>query len=149
NAFNEAPWPSMSDQRKVAVGNSAQMLDNARMISNLLFSGLFDRYPNLKLVSVESGIGWLPFLLEASEYQYDEVVPTHRANLSRRPTQYFRDHIYACFWFEDLGPRKLLEKIGVNNVLFETDFPHPTCLYPRSQERLVDVLNGLDFSVRK
>ena len=148
-AFTDSAWPSLSAERSHAIGATNIYLDNVRMFTNLLFSGLFDRWPKLKFVSVESGIGWIPFVLEASEYQMDEMVPTDRVNLSRRPTEYFRDHIYACFWFESLAPRTMLETIGVNNVMFETDFPHPTCLYPRSRERMVEVLSDLDPHVRR
>jgi predicted TIM-barrel fold metal-dependent hydrolase len=147
--FIDSPWPSMGRERKMAIGATCIYLDNARMISNLLFSGLFDRYPNLKLVSVESGIGWIPFVIEAAEYQLDEMCPNEGKALQRRPTEYFRDHIYACFWFEDYGPRVMMDKIGVNNILFETDFPHPTCLYPKSQEHLASILADLSEETRR
>ncbi len=147
--FLGSPWPSASPERRMAIGATMLYLDNARMLVNLLLSGILERFPKLKFVSVESGIGWIPFVLEAAEYQFDEMVPTERKNLNRRPTEYFRDHIYACFWFEDFGPRMMLEKVGVNNVLFETDFPHPTCLYPKAQEHIANVLQDLDPHVRR
>ena len=49
-------------------------MSNVRIIVNLCMSDLFDRYPNLKVVSAESGIGWIPFILEAMEFQLDEMV---------------------------------------------------------------------------
>ena len=49
-------------------------MSNVRIIINLCMSDLFDRYPKLKIVSAESGIGWVPFILEALEYQFDEMV---------------------------------------------------------------------------
>jgi predicted TIM-barrel fold metal-dependent hydrolase len=48
--------------------------------------------------------------------------------------------VYACFWFEDAGPGRLLEDIGFDNVMFETDFPHPTCLHPSAVEHALKVL---------
>jgi hypothetical protein len=62
----------------------------------------------------------------------------------RRPTEYFRDHIYVMFWFEKSGPTKLIPDIGVRNVLVETDIPHPTCLYPNPTEHFNRVLADLD-----
>ena len=76
------------------------------------------------------------------------MVPTEVKHHELRPTEKFRRNIWACFWFEDFGPRKVIEQIGVKNVLFETDFPHPTCLYPRSQEHIANVLGDLDPEVR-
>jgi hypothetical protein len=48
--------------------------------------------------------------------------------------------VYACFWFESIAPQYTLEAIGFDNVLFETDFPHPTCLYPSPVEHGLKVL---------
>lgn len=149
DTFQRSVWRTLSPQRKLAIGSVALFLDNFRVIVNLIFSGLLERYPTLKFVSVESGIGWIPFVLEACEYQFDETVPTEREGLTLRPTEYFRRQIYASFWFEDFGPRAAIEKIGEDNVMFETDFPHPTCLYPRAQEHITEVLADLDDRVRR
>jgi predicted TIM-barrel fold metal-dependent hydrolase len=56
-----------------------------------------------------------------------------------KPSDYFRRQVYGCFWFERVGPRDLVAQIGEDNLLFETDFPHPTCLYPNVQAHLADV----------
>lgn len=142
-------WRSFGPQRKLASIATLMYMSNAYMINSFMLSGLFDRYRNLKLVSVESGCGWIPFIMEASEYQWDEMAPDEIKELQRRPTEYFRDHIYATFWFEDLGVKHFIESIGPNNLLFETDFPHPTCLYPESQAHLAQVLQRLDPAVRR
>lgn len=148
-AFQNTPWPNLPFQRILALGSIGLFLDNFRVIVNLIFSGLLERFPRLKFVSVESGIGWIPFVLEAMEYQFDETVPDERDGLSLRPTEYFRRQIYASFWFEDFGPRAAIERIGEDNVMFETDFPHPTCLYPKAQEHIAEVLTDLPARVRR
>jgi predicted TIM-barrel fold metal-dependent hydrolase len=147
--FTSAPWPSLGPECRMAVGGALLYLDNARMITNLLYSDVLERYPELRFVSVESGIGWIPFLLEACEYQWDQMVPTEVKDHELRPTEKFRRNIFACFWFEREGPARMIERIGAGNVLFETDFPHPTCLYPHAREHLRDVLGGLSASVRQ
>ncbi|MFN3797391.1 MAG: amidohydrolase family protein, partial [Sphingobium yanoikuyae] len=68
---------------------------------------------------------------------------------NKRPWEYFRDHFWVTFWFEKVAPKLLLETIGVDKVMFETDFPHPTSLYPGVQAHLTDVLGGYDFAVKK
>jgi len=147
--FTNSPWKSMGPERKVAIGAALLYMDNARVIVNLLYSDIIDRHPRLRFVSVESGLGWIPFILEACEYQWDEMVPTEVRHHTMRPTEKFRSSIYACFWFEDDGPRRLIEKIGADRVLFETDFPHPTCLYPGSREHLLRVLGDLPDATRR
>ena len=147
--FSSAPWKSLGPECRMAVGGALLYLDNARMITNLLYSDVLERYPELQFVSVESGLGWIPFLLEACEYQWDQMVPTEVKHHESRPTEKFRRNISACFWFEREGPARLIERIGAGNVLFETDFPHPTCLYPHAREHLRAVLGGLDAPVRR
>jgi predicted TIM-barrel fold metal-dependent hydrolase len=113
---------------------------------------MFDRYPNLKIVSAESGVSWLPFILESLEYQIDEMVtsPEERSLQKRRPTDYFHDHIFASFWFERVGlVPQIIEAVGVRNIMVETDVPHPTCLYPGARDRFAQVLGHLDRNVIK
>jgi predicted TIM-barrel fold metal-dependent hydrolase len=114
-------------------------------------SNLFDRFPNLKIVSAESGIGWVPFILESMEFQFDEMVtePEEVGHTKRRPADYFRDHIYVMFWFEKVGAQKLIADVGVKNVLVETDIPHPTCLYPNPKAHFLRVLDGLDDNSKR
>jgi len=147
--LDDFAWGSFGPQRKLASIATLMYMSNAYMVNCFMLSGLFDRYPNLKIVSVESGCGWIPFVMEASEYQWDEMAPDEAKELKRRPTEYFKDHIYATFWFEDFGVKHFIESIGPNNLLFETDFPHPTCLYPESQAHLAQVLARLDPAVRR
>lgn len=143
-------WNEFGHQRRLAVHASQSYMSNVRIIANLLMSNLFDRFPKLKIVSAESGIGWIPFLLEALEYQYDEMIstPDEINHAKRRPKEYFKDHIYVMFWFETIAPEKLIMDIGVGNVLVETDIPHPTCLYPNPTAHFAEVLRNLDDESR-
>ncbi|MCB1005409.1 MAG: amidohydrolase [Acidimicrobiales bacterium] len=138
-------WPSLPDNMKPAVGGSMLFLNNARVIINSAYAGIFDRHPKLKMVSVESGIGWIPFILETMDYEVMENAPEQAAELSRMPSEYFADHWYATFWFEraqgDL--QGLIDKVGEDNVMFETDFPHPTCLYPDPLGTVGEVIGSL------
>ena len=70
-------------------------------------------------------------------------------NFEMMPSEYFRRQVYACYWFEETAPQRLLDKIGVDNVLFETDFPHPTCLYGNVRERIEASLAGHSEEVRR
>jgi predicted TIM-barrel fold metal-dependent hydrolase len=144
-------WQYFGKQRRLAIHATQMYMSNARIIVNLCMSDLFDRYPNLKIVSAESGIGWIPFILESMEYQLDEMVTDvdEQSLQKRRPTDYFREHLYVMFWYEQIGATKLIEDIGVNNVLVETDVPHPTCLYPGAKEHFAKVLSGVSPDVRR
>ena len=108
----------------------AYFMRNGVQLADLLLSGVLARYPSIKFVSVESGIGWIPFVLEALDYQFvGNRVAEERPDLDRLPSEYFARNVYGCYWFEQVAPRRLLDKVGIDNILFETDFPHPTSIY--------------------
>jgi predicted TIM-barrel fold metal-dependent hydrolase len=139
------PWAGTSLQGLIAGFSSVGIMGNMRCLTYLIFSGLLDRYPRLKFVSVESGIGWLPFLLELLEYQFDENAIK---SLKLRPREYFKRQIYASYWFES-DARGPIEKLGEDNIMFETDFPHPTCLYPGIREHVEQTLGRLPERVQR
>ena len=132
NFYGKYFWPSQHQNLKPAIGGTMLFLNNARVVINSIYAGIFDRHPNLKMVSVESGMGWIPFILETIDYEILENAPEQAAQLQRRPSEYFQHHWYATFWFEEGGGdlQGLIDRVGEDNVMFETDFPHPTCMYP-------------------
>jgi predicted TIM-barrel fold metal-dependent hydrolase len=147
--FGDSPWPSIGVDQKFAIGASMMYLTNARVIANVIISGLLERHPRLKVVSVESGIGWIPFVLEALTHQLSETSPGALDFLSLSPLEYFRRQMYACYWFEKNDVSHALELLGPENILFETDFPHPTCLYPDSMALAAPGLAQLSESGRR
>ena len=138
-------WGAYPAARSFAALSTMAQMGNLVCITNLIFSGVLDRFPSLKFVSVESGIGWLPFLLESLEYQYDE---NGVDDLKLRPMEYFRRQIYGSYWFEK-NPGPALEALGEDNLMFETDFPHATCLYPGVQDAMRESLDGLAEHVQR
>lgn len=153
--FGNYSWASQARGTQLAIGGTMLFIGNARIVVNTILSGVFDRHPNLQIVSVESGIGWIPFILETLDYEMYENAPAELAKLERLPSEYFKTNLYATFWFEQAGgPRRLhdlIDAVGADRVLFETDFPHPTCLYPDPlksvEEKMLalpeDVTNGI------
>jgi predicted TIM-barrel fold metal-dependent hydrolase len=124
-------------------------LSNGRVIANMIFGGILERHPRLRVASVESGIGWIPFFLQALDYQLDDTAPRLKQQLSLKPSEYFRRQMAACFWFEKDLLIPNIEWLGVDNCLFETDFPHPTCLYPNPVERTLAALRDVDDTFRR
>lgn len=151
NFYGKYFWPSQHQNLKPAIGGSMLFLNNARVVINSIYAGIFDRHPKLKMVSVESGMGWIPFILETIDYEILENAPQQAAQLARKPSEYFREHWYATFWFEQAGGdlQGLIDRIGEDNVMFETDFPHPTCLYPHPLETVEERMAALRPSTRR
>jgi predicted TIM-barrel fold metal-dependent hydrolase len=133
-------WPSQDRYRAYVLQCVQLELSNSNFVTNLVTSDILIRYPKLKWVSVESGIGWIPYVLERTDYQLQEAVPDDPALQRPSAQSMFKQSVFATFWFEDSAPRHVLEDVGVDNVMFETDFPHPTCLYPNPVEYALERL---------
>src|SRR5262249_11882228 len=124
-------------------------IGNARVVVNIICSGILERHPDLKVVSVESGAGWVPFILEALDYEMAENAPNLRARLPLTPKEYFQRQIYATMWFERTDLVPLVNAVGEDNILFETDFPHPTCLYPAPLKTAEDNMRELSATAQR
>jgi predicted TIM-barrel fold metal-dependent hydrolase len=111
-----------------AARSSMSFVSNVRTLGQLLTSGLCDRFPRLNFVSVESGFGYIPFLLDGLDWQWVGSGARDQHPERMMPSEYFFRQVYAMFWFEKAS-LPLLPKYA-DNVMFETDFPHPTCLHP-------------------
>ncbi|MCH7599973.1 MAG: amidohydrolase [Myxococcales bacterium] len=110
--------------------SSTIFMQNMNCIADVIFGGVCHRYPKLNMVSVESGVGWLPSFLEMADWQFTNgQVRKEHPEYDLLPSEYFKRQIYACFWFEDKVLGSAIETMA-DNLCWETDYPHPTCQYP-------------------
>lgn len=114
------------DPRVAAKGTALGLMSNADSIANIVTSGVCDRFPDVKFVSVESGFGFITYLLESLDWHWKG----YGAHVSSPmlPSEYFRRQCYGSFWFET-QTLPLLETYP-DNFMFETDYPHPTSMSP-------------------
>jgi predicted TIM-barrel fold metal-dependent hydrolase len=144
--FGAGLWPGHPDEVKLAYGSLMLFVGNLRVMANIILSRFLENFPELKIVSVESGAGWVPFFLEALEYQMNEAAMDYKLS----PKEIFQRQIYACTWFERRNMVDTLRQVGVDNIMFETDYPHPTCLYPRPVNYMGEALAAMtDIERRK
>jgi predicted TIM-barrel fold metal-dependent hydrolase len=145
---DSAIWDNLGFDQRLPIHAMLHHMGCCATLANFMVSGLLDKYPRLKIGLIESGSGWVPFVLEAMEHQLDEFRTFENRGLKRRPKEYFRQ-FWVSYWFEDHAPKHMLEAIGVDRVMFETDYPHPTSLYPGVQDKLADTLGHYDYEIRK
>jgi predicted TIM-barrel fold metal-dependent hydrolase len=109
----------------------AQAMD---ALYDLIFSGVFERFPRLKLVMVENEIGWIPFLLEQWDYYVKRNV-TGRTDLliKRLPSEYFHQNVFATFFNDAVGGH-LLSWWGADNCMWSNDYPHGNSTWGHSRE---------------
>ncbi|MEM9202013.1 MAG: amidohydrolase family protein [Actinomycetota bacterium] len=119
--------PTIVTAAMISANSAASMID-------FLFSGVLHRFPTLKLMYAESQIGWIPYYLERADDNYTtHLWAQGEERLPEPPSFYYHRQIYSCF-FKDTAGMKLLDEVGVDNVLFETDYPHSDGTYPHSKQ---------------
>ena len=128
------------DDIKEARVSTALYLENAKQATDLLLSGVLARFPELRFAIVESGMGWVPFVLENVDQRFkrNRVNRQHPEFGDMLPSDLFRRQVFVNFWFEELCDFHL-ERVGIGNLLFETDFPHNTGIYNEHFEDTLQV----------
>jgi len=147
--YDTYSWGSNPDSLKWAISGMMLFIGNARSIVNIIGSGMLERHPELQIVSVESGVGWIPFVMEALLYEMAENAPRDLAKLSLTPLEYFQRQIYATTWFERSDIANVVQRLGADRIMFETDYPHPTCLYPEPLKNAAENLATLSEGDQK
>ena len=127
-------WPGYDPATNLVKITIMSFLGNTDAISEVIFSGLCHRYPDLDFVSVESGVGYIPYLLESMDWQWINL-GLDKAHPERDllPSEYFRRQVYGSFWFEQESALRIIDLIQ-DNAMYETDFPHPTSITPGAFE---------------
>jgi predicted TIM-barrel fold metal-dependent hydrolase len=116
---------------------------------DLLFSDVFYKFPGLKVALSEGGIGWMPYILERTDYSWGRHKYWCDINADKVPSELFREHIYGCFIADQSGIEQR-HRIGVDNILFESDYPHSDCNWPHTRKLLADALADVpDDEARK
>jgi len=105
---------------------------NVDVMTTLLFSQIMERFPKLKIVSSESGAGWVPYLLETADHHWEQA-KLAKNGMPLKPSEYFQRQCYVNFWFESIGLKLMKASIGVGNVMWSSDYPHPTGTWPDSK----------------
>jgi predicted TIM-barrel fold metal-dependent hydrolase len=119
---------AVKDTRDIVLSSLVGVLRGVTAIGEVIMSGLCDRYPRLRFASIESGWGPIPFALDFLDWQFQNMGgPAQHPGLLL-PSDYFRRQVYTSCWFEPHVGRTV--DLYPDNVMFGTDFPHPTSLSP-------------------
>lgn len=110
-----------------------------RAIWQLLLSGAFGRHPSLKLIPTELGASWIPSLFAF----FDSVFEAGRTPLKRRPSDYWRDNMMVTASSIHLAEVDMREEIGVDHLMFGTDYPHPESTWPNTKDWIRAAFKGV------
>jgi predicted TIM-barrel fold metal-dependent hydrolase len=117
--------PTIMSSNLIACNSVASMLD-------WIFSGKLEKFPKLKLLYAECQIGWIPYFVERA----DDTWQTHQwaqgeTRLPRPPSEYYEQSVYSCFFKDTVGV-ELIDRVGIDRVMFETDYPHQDGTFPNT-----------------
>ena len=141
---SSSKMPSTSADAPAAVGSSLTHINAELSMTDFLFSGLFERFSNLKVAYSEGQIGWIPYLL----HRMDVVWEDNRGwggvadKVPNPPSTYFPDHVFGCF-FDDPNGLKLIDEIGADNITYESDYPHSDSTWPHTAQLALEQMAGL------
>ncbi len=123
---------------------------NQDILGTMIFGGVFERHPHLKIVCVEADAGWVPHYM----YRMDHAYNRHRnwlgkdVNLSKAPSEYFREHIYTTFQ-DDWVAFRSADQMNWRRLMWANDFPHSDSTWPWSQEMLAEQSKHLTEEQRR
>ncbi len=117
----------------------------ALTLSDLFVAGVFYRFPDLKVAMSEGGIGWIPFYLDKMDrfVQNQQWTGMKYDARGRTPTELFRDNVLACF-ISDPSALRIRDRIGVESLAWECDYPHSDTLWPTAPDQLHEELDAAD-----
>ena len=141
---SSSKMPAASPDAPPAVAASLSFNNAIASLSDFLFSGVLVRFPTLTLAYSEGQIGWLPYILE----RVDDVWREHRAwggvadIVPEPPSTYYYRQVFGCF-FRDKHGLNSLNEVGVDNITFETDYPHTDTTWPNTKEVAEEMMGHL------
>jgi predicted TIM-barrel fold metal-dependent hydrolase len=136
--------PATSGDAPPAVAATLSFNNAMASMSDWLFSGKLVQFPTLKLAYSEGQIGWIPYVLERADTVWEE----HRAwggvrdIVPEPPSTYYYRQIYGCFFRDNFGVKNI-DVCGVDNITFETDYPHTDSTWPETRQVAEKLMEGV------
>ncbi|WP_310778050.1 amidohydrolase family protein [Mycobacterium sp. Z3061] len=107
--------------------------------TELIFSPVFHKHPNLKVAFSEGGVGWMPYLVERADYVWRKHKYYQNIHPTVAPSELFRRNISGCFIEDEVG-MSMRHAIGIDNITWECDYPHSDSFWPKSRARAEEML---------
>lgn len=139
--------PMTSPDAPVELIYSLSPIGSFEAAADLVWSKIFIRFPRLKVALSEGGIGWIPYFLERVDYLYNHTQHWSGMDLEGHlPSKLFSDHVALCFIDDEHGVASL-DKMNIDNVTWECDYPHSDTTWPVSPERSFSYMGHLSDEV--
>jgi predicted TIM-barrel fold metal-dependent hydrolase len=114
----------------------------------LIFYGVLERHPRLKIVSVENEVGWMAFMFQQWDYYYRRFRKVNPLPISKDPSEYFQAQMYGTFFRDTVGGHNL-EWWGQDNCMWSNDYPHQNSTWPQSKRYIQATLGHLPADIKR
>jgi predicted TIM-barrel fold metal-dependent hydrolase len=140
--------PAASPDAPEGVGGTLAFNNSMASLADWLFSGKLLQFPRVKLAYSEGQIGWIPYALERADTVWEQHDSWQHSKelVPEPPSSYYYGRIFGCFTADRHGLRSL-DEVGVDNICFETDYPHTDTTWPDSRAYAEKILAGFDDEV--
>jgi predicted TIM-barrel fold metal-dependent hydrolase len=145
---SSSTMPAASPDAPEGVGGTLAFNNAMASMADWLYSGKLVQFPDLKLAYSEGQIGWIPYALERADtvWEQHDSWMNNKARIPEPPSTYYYGRIFGCFTADRHGMASL-DEVGVDNICFETDYPHTDTTWPHSREYVEKMLAGFDDEV--
>jgi predicted TIM-barrel fold metal-dependent hydrolase len=117
-------------------------------LAKIIFTGVLERFPRLRFVSVEGNIGWIGYFLEKMDRTYKRHRHWTKLDLPMLPSEYFHRQVYATFIEDPIGV-KIAEAIGADNLMWSSDYPHTDTTWPNSRQYVEETFKGVSAETKR
>ena len=121
-------------------------LDGMEVLVSILASGACEKYPDFKFILGESGVTWIPYVLDRLDTEYNDRA--RGLGFSMKPSDYFRRQGYTTYQ-QDQFMEPIIPLVGEDNIIWGADYPHPDCIWPESRRHIEANLGMVSERVRR
>ena len=131
-------WPSFGERMDTHTSGHiiAHPFEAMVAMMSLIWFGVIERHPKLKVVHVEADAGWLPYWLQRMEQHYDFSGKAEHPALNKQPTEYFKSNFLVAARGDEMTLPAAVELVGAEYLTFNTDYPHPDGTWPSGMAAL-------------
>jgi predicted TIM-barrel fold metal-dependent hydrolase len=137
---SSSKMPSTSPDAPFSVSSTITFANAMGSMCDYVLSGIFVRFPDLKIAYSEGQVGWMPYVLERMDKIWEERGDaSFGIDLPQAPSSYIPGHVYGCIFDDAVGLRNR-DLVGMEQIMFEVDYPHADSTFPHTVETLTRIV---------
>jgi predicted TIM-barrel fold metal-dependent hydrolase len=142
---SSSKMPSTAPDAPFIISSTLTFQNAMGSLCDYIFSGILERFPTLTISYSEGQVGWMPYILERADKLWEErAANSFGSSLKSAPSSFIAGRVYGCI-FDDLTGLQNRDAIGLDQICFETDYPHADSTFPKTRETFVRICEEADL----